>query len=129
MCGSEKVSKWLDPKKNSKQGLSDSESSAGAWHHLRDTYLQRLLDESVPTASAWPYSFGKAADGRDISPSMRRKFLNHCRENRGRLLETNIFSNPELFCDPPSKHVTTAARIFCGALLRAFGLKKRGLGS
>ena len=125
----EKISKWYYPEDISKQGSSSLGSSAGAWHFLRDTYRQCLLDESVATTSAWPYSFGKSADGQDISPAMRRKFLNHCRVNRGQSPAINIFSNPELFRDPPPKPASPvslmdASTIFCGALLRALGLRK-----
>jgi hypothetical protein len=120
---------WREPETISKFASPDMGNSVKAWNHIRDTYRQRLLDESVKTTSTWPYSFGKTADGQEISPSMRRKFLIYCREHIGEPLKINIFSNPEFFRDPPQSRpkpisLTVATRTFAGALLRALKLRK-----
>ena len=117
---------WRDPEKISIHASPILGSSMKAWNNLRDTYRQRLLDESVETTITWPYSFGKTTDGQDISPSMRRNFLNYCRKNAGQPLEANLFSNPELFSGPSTKSLSlkVASRNFGGALLRMLKLRK-----
>ena len=115
---------WRDPDKISSHATPNLGKSAKAWNYLRAAYLQSLLEESVKTTSAWPYSFGKAADGQDISLSMRRNFLIYCRENMGQLLEVNLFSNPDLFRESRYKTLKIASKMWAGTLLRTLGLRK-----
>lgn len=116
---------WREPEKISKHGSPDLGKSARAWNHLRDTYLQCLIGESVQTISGWPYSFGKTTDGRDIPPAMRRNFLDYCRRRVGHPLEVGLFSNPDFFRHPQNPiSLKVASRMWGGALLRALGLRK-----
>jgi hypothetical protein len=116
---------WDDPGIVSKHASPVLGNSARAWNWLRDTYRQRLLDETVQITSLWPYSFAKTGAGEEITPAMRRKYLVYCQEQSAQSPEFTVFSNPELFSDPPISSgpisLKMASRNFLGALLRALG--------
>ncbi len=117
---------WRIPDKISIHASSSLGISEPAWNHLSSAYLQSLIQESVQITSRWPYSFAISADGQDITPAMRRKFLRYCRKHAGHSLEAGLDSNPEMFRDPLPKPISlfNATTIFIGALLRTLQLRK-----
>jgi hypothetical protein len=117
---------WHNPEKVSRHAQPNLGNSTKAWISLSMQFAKLLQDADIQTSSAWPYSFSKSSNGREISPGMRRNFLQYCLKHRNQPLEATVFTKPKMFRDTGGKPTLKAAsRAWVGALLRTFGWRRR----
>jgi len=120
---------WRNPDQVTRHVRIILGNSTKAWVSLSRAFAARLEEASIQTTSAWPYSFSKSSNGREITATMRRNFRYHCLKRRDQPIETTVFAKPEMFHkleDRPtpmsSSRKWVKARI--KALLRTIGYRR-----
>jgi hypothetical protein len=120
---------WRIPDRVTRHARVILGNSAKAWLSLSKAFAASLQEESIQITSAWPYSFAKSSNGREITPTMRRNFRYHCLKRRDQRIESSVFATPEVFRkqeDRPTP-VSTLGRWVKSrikALLRTFGWRR-----